>query len=273
MPYLTLSDKNGEFDRRELLEGQTVVIGRAVDCDISVRDIMLSRKHCRIGPFDDGRWIISDLGSKNGTRVGDETITRHILSDGELIRVGKIQMTFHAGAFVPPPAGARRSREREARPTDPHEALAGTVVGFQLFDMEEDSRASGGFPIPKPKPADPASLRNGGAHAMVSQITSTAWDNHLSEAKLEGKPSVKPPKEIAKRAQSIERARETPAVAPKKSPVMTLTAPAPAPPPVVRGEDPNRPATIPRWLAWSYLFIAFAVGIACLAVIIQRSLG
>src|SRR6185436_4817193 len=135
MAYVILSDREGEFDRREL-RGVTV-IGRALDCSICVRDILLSRKHCQIERFQE-RWVIADCGSKNGTRVGYEPITRHILSDGDVIRIGKIQVSFHAGPFVPAPKD-QPQRRRDVRPSDPNEALSGTVLGFQLFDMEEDS--------------------------------------------------------------------------------------------------------------------------------------
>src|SRR5450432_1276419 len=121
MAYLILADHDGEFDRRELLG--PVVIGRALDCDICIHDILLSRHHCRIEPFDD-RWIISDLASRNGTRVGAETISRHMLSDGEVIRAGKIQIYFKADIFVQPPTEPARS---DTRPADPIDASAGTV--------------------------------------------------------------------------------------------------------------------------------------------------
>jgi len=44
MPYLIFSANGDEIDRRELSE--PVIIGRAPDCTICIRDILLSRKHC-----------------------------------------------------------------------------------------------------------------------------------------------------------------------------------------------------------------------------------
>lgn len=174
MPYLIISDRNGELDRRDLRE--PLIIGRALDCDVCIRDILLSRKHCRIEPFQK-RWVVTDLGSKNGTRVEREKITRHVLSDGEVIRIGRSQVCFRSGKFEP---ATWKVPRRSARPANPQEAMAGTVFGFQLFDMEEDSRVSG-FPIPKPRPAEPASYRRGEAGSLVSEIASTKWDEMLSE--------------------------------------------------------------------------------------------
>ena len=193
MAYLILLDRNGEFDRRELRE--PLVIGRALDCQISVRDILLSRHHCKLEPFDN-RWIVTDLASRNGTRIGNETISRHVLRNGDLIRIGKIQIYFKAGDFLQPPTQPRT----QTRPLDPIDASAGTVHGFQLFDMEEDSRRTG-LPIPKPKPPDPASYRHPTIHAMLTQIASTSWDQILSEPEFD----ESAPPEILNRHKKILR--------------------------------------------------------------------
>src|SRR5947209_6977680 len=47
MPYITVSASGEELDRRELTDAP-IVIGRAPECQVSVHDILLSRRHCRI---------------------------------------------------------------------------------------------------------------------------------------------------------------------------------------------------------------------------------
>lgn len=256
MSYLILADKNGEFDRRDLLEPMT--IGRAMDCNIVVRDILLSRKHCRVEPFN-GRWVISDLGSKNGTRIGNEVITRHVLSDGDVIRMGKTQLCFREGPYVPPPKDS--PKRRDSRPMDPKEALEGTVSGFQYFDMEEDSRKSG-FPIPKPKPADPASYRQEEVHSMVTQISSSSWDLALTEPDAKLQPTPTTPAVVAKRQQEIQQA---------KTGNGKSVEPPPAQP-YQRGRNPNHRGVIPRWLAWTYVMIVFTLICACVGIILARSM-
>lgn len=257
MAYLILADRQGEFDRRELR--QAVVIGRALDCDICVRDILLSRKHCRVEPYQD-RWVIEDLGSKNGTRVGSEAITRHILSDGDVLRIGKTQVSFHAGAFVPAPTN--QPRRRENRAADPKEALSGTVLGFQLFDMEEDARVSG-FPIPKPKPPEPVSLGNEAVTGMVAQMASTSWDIALSDEKRPTKTTSKPPQEVLKRVRQIQKAKAAP---PKTEP-----QPIEESAPVIRSRSPDERATVSGWVAGFYILLALTLGISSIAVIVLRS--
>src|SRR5579884_714142 len=66
MAYVVVSFRDQEILRQSL--GRSVVIGRAPECDIVIRDILLSRRHCRIEK-DGSNWFLSDLGSKNGTRI------------------------------------------------------------------------------------------------------------------------------------------------------------------------------------------------------------
>jgi hypothetical protein len=79
---------------------KSLVIGRALDCHICVRDSKLSRWHVRLEKGDDG-WFAIDLKSSNGTLVEGERIERHRLEDGDLIEAHPLSIVFHA---VRPPA-------------------------------------------------------------------------------------------------------------------------------------------------------------------------
>src|SRR5207248_5270596 len=119
-----------------------------------IHDILLSRKHCRLEPSADGRWTVSDLGSKNGTFVDERRVERHALGDGEVIQVGKTRITFHTGSFIPPPRSF--NHPRPARPVDPQEALAGTVAGAGVHRT-----ATGGDVAFRPAPPAAAAARPG----------------------------------------------------------------------------------------------------------------
>ena len=80
MAYLTLTFSGEEYERRELRAGDALVIGRAPDCDIAIRDIILSRHHCRVERTEDNAaWRIVDLHSKNGTHLRGQAIESHVL--------------------------------------------------------------------------------------------------------------------------------------------------------------------------------------------------
>jgi pSer/pThr/pTyr-binding forkhead associated (FHA) protein len=76
-----------------------ILIGRDPNCHIFIDDIRLSRKHARIEIKGD-MYIVRDLQSTNGTRVGKERIEQHTLSDGDTIHIGQARMVFKSG-FVP----------------------------------------------------------------------------------------------------------------------------------------------------------------------------
>jgi hypothetical protein len=176
MAYVIFTANGDEVDRREL--AVAVTIGRAQDADIPVRDILLSRKHCRIEPSGE-QWVVTDLGSKNGTYLGYRQIMRHQLRDGDELRIGRTRVTFKAGAFAPAPVGTKR--RDVVRPADPTEALAGTVAGFLLVEPGEVERQAGA-PVPQPRPPEPTSFASEDVYGMLNEIASSSWDSIMAQA-------------------------------------------------------------------------------------------
>ena len=62
-------------------------IGRAAECRLVIENSEVSRHHARLS-LDNGQWIITDLGSTNGTAVnGEELRQPGQLSDGDVVTV------------------------------------------------------------------------------------------------------------------------------------------------------------------------------------------
>ncbi|HEV2720940.1 MAG TPA: SpoIIE family protein phosphatase [Thermoanaerobaculia bacterium] len=79
---------------RHQLEGQSVSIGRASDCSIPIKDRYLSRKHAEIVLLQ-GKWILKDCGSANGTYLNGVRVERdHPLRGGDRIRLGDTEIVF-----------------------------------------------------------------------------------------------------------------------------------------------------------------------------------
>ncbi|MBV1878068.1 MAG: FHA domain-containing protein [Pseudomonadales bacterium] len=74
---------------------EKTAIGRALECDISILEPALSRKHAVIEPVD-GRLVIKDLGSSNGTYVNGKKIKSKILDDKDIIQFNKIRFRVKA---------------------------------------------------------------------------------------------------------------------------------------------------------------------------------
>lgn len=77
------------------------VIGREVSATVSVDDPTVSRRHACIH-IHDGVATVSDLGSKNGTFVGNTKIaSRVVLSEGDTIVLGDVRLTFSTALATP----------------------------------------------------------------------------------------------------------------------------------------------------------------------------
>ncbi|HEX3344914.1 MAG TPA: GGDEF domain-containing protein [Polyangiaceae bacterium] len=77
------------------VEGAPIVIGRADDSDLVVDEMGVSRHHARVGRRPDGGFYVEDLGSTNGTFLGDVRITTALLDRGCLLQLGpRLQMRF-----------------------------------------------------------------------------------------------------------------------------------------------------------------------------------
>lgn len=72
----------------------------ALDPDRSV-----SRQHARLARTPNGRYLLRDLGSANGTWVGDKKLTPdedHIVADEVILRIGDVSLTFRLAQPWPP---------------------------------------------------------------------------------------------------------------------------------------------------------------------------
>ncbi|HEY2588328.1 MAG TPA: FHA domain-containing protein [Tepidisphaeraceae bacterium] len=170
MAYVIIYHKDQEVARQPL-EG-ALTIGRAPDCELRVHDILLSRRHCRIEPEADG-WAILDLGSKNGTRIGGDPVFRKLLTDGDVIRMGKAAVRFRIGAFIP---AAIPGASAFTRPADPFEALAGTVSDF-VYRPAPIGPTGLPFPVPRPSPREPAAYVEEDVRSLVAELVSSSWDS------------------------------------------------------------------------------------------------
>jgi Protein of unknown function (DUF3662)/Inner membrane component of T3SS, cytoplasmic domain len=70
-----------------------VIIGRLGESDVVLSDPGASRRHAEVRR-QNGEWIISDLGSTNGTIVNQATIGERRLEAGDRITIGRTVLEF-----------------------------------------------------------------------------------------------------------------------------------------------------------------------------------
>ncbi|MBL8742971.1 MAG: FHA domain-containing protein, partial [Myxococcales bacterium] len=79
-------------------QGKTIVVGRGADADIVVDDSRVSRAQA-VFRLQAGVLVVEDLGSRNGTRVGDRVLRGEAmaLKSGDGIVVGSAEIVAWTG--------------------------------------------------------------------------------------------------------------------------------------------------------------------------------
>lgn len=99
-----MKEADGAAGVLHLANGQQVVLGeyrltfgRLPECTITFDDTNVSREHAEIRPDGDG-FVLTDLGSTNGTTVNGVAITARRLEDGDVVALGATtSFEFRAG--------------------------------------------------------------------------------------------------------------------------------------------------------------------------------
>lgn len=91
-----LQENIGQLSQVIQVQNSELVLGRAVECDISIPDPLVSRRHARL-VLNPGGGRIVDLGSDNGTFVNGQRVVDSPIVEGDLIELGKAQFVLTGG--------------------------------------------------------------------------------------------------------------------------------------------------------------------------------
>lgn len=95
--YLVVFEENTALTYVLPANGE-VVVGRAPDATLQLTDVSASRHHARLCVRSDEVWI-SDLSSRNGTRVNGELIEApRLLGSGDVITICQVSLIFYRQA-------------------------------------------------------------------------------------------------------------------------------------------------------------------------------
>ncbi len=105
-----------EADLREPVTG-TAWIGRSLDNDIVIHDVLASRHHAFLTPTPIGTEI-RDAQSINGTFVNGIRVGSAVLAEGDVVTIGNVDLVFTEGALVRRGEAATRTGGLEVREVD-----------------------------------------------------------------------------------------------------------------------------------------------------------
>ena len=79
--------------QRVRVEKRRVVLGRGRDCDVTIDDPSVSRRHAELVQEGSEHWVV-DLGSTNGIAVDGRRVQRARLEPGDTFMVGETEVAF-----------------------------------------------------------------------------------------------------------------------------------------------------------------------------------
>ncbi|RMH38652.1 MAG: FHA domain-containing protein, partial [Deltaproteobacteria bacterium] len=166
-PKVLYRDAQGRTGEVVLDPAQPCYIGRALDCSVRTDDAMVSRKHSLIRA-EDGRYVVEDLGSSNGTHVNDVRVAKQALAHNDVIRCGNLWLRFidEPDAAAPQPvrdAGSSKYRTtlggsgvQSAPPVRPETPAPASPAASPVAPAPPRNAALGAAPAPAVTPAAPA---------------------------------------------------------------------------------------------------------------------
>lgn len=93
MPKLVVSFGDKVINEYILDSKPVLTIGRMPGNDVVIKDPTVSRKHARI-EFQEGKYLLTDLGSMNGTFVNKVRLSSRSLEHGDVVTIGKHNLAF-----------------------------------------------------------------------------------------------------------------------------------------------------------------------------------
>jgi DNA-binding winged helix-turn-helix (wHTH) protein len=117
----------GGIDGHRWMLNHEIIIGRDVNCDITIPNRQVSRHHAKVTPTDSGVFL-EDLGSKNGTHHNGKPVSDQIqLTDGDIIHIALAQKFVFMSADA-------------TLPLDPDDTSIGPIFEPRRLRLEKRSR-------------------------------------------------------------------------------------------------------------------------------------
>ncbi len=135
----------------DLAEGK-LTVGRSRDCDVSIQEPSISRKHVFL-TVGSGKILLQDLGSSNGTFTNSRRVRGEAeLRDGDVLRLGDAELEVDIESSVPEEARGDPAPPAAGAPyalDEPETVITGddstSLIDFSEQDLAEIRGPRPGF--------------------------------------------------------------------------------------------------------------------------------
>lgn len=160
------------------------LIGRGTDCQLSLDDPLVSRRHAVVAVGDDGLATVADLGSRNGVFLNGVRVEKpEPLRDGDVIRIGSQDICYYDALDSRPSSAPRAAR-----------------VTMQQIPMLDFSTDDGLASSPRPRFAEPPP-----APPPPSSPSSPAADQPDARPRADAAPASSPAADVPPSAKPSQR--------------------------------------------------------------------
>lgn len=236
--------------QRVPLEKDEYLIGRAKECDLQITERRLSRRHCLLLTDDDGRWMVKDMGSQNGTYVNRRRVKDvQFLEPGDVLNFAEYAVVFLAESEeeeevpmeVAPPVsepvhlevrpGSSIEREKTEMPMAYRDAIASAVGEPVVVDDAE---------LHEPVVSEPPRSRR--ARDRLRSLSDEVSESRAPTPKPPRRPRPDPVLEPESEPSAVVVRTEAPKTKRPAAPVEEVDVPDP--------DGGERPRPDPRLDAW-----------------------
>ncbi len=190
MPKLTLKFED-KVIKEVAIGTQPVIVGRSPDTDIQIDNLAVSTNHAKVF-VEEGRLVVEDMNSLNGTFVNNQKIQRTVLKTGDSIQIGKhhlvVDDSWEAGSAPVPdqPKKMVAPKVQETMVLDSKKRLemlqqAAAAAGVKIPGAPAGSAPAAAGAATVPAAAPPARARLG---TLIVMSGSTDQREYLLSGKL-----------------------------------------------------------------------------------------
>ena len=174
----------GDAKMKEIRLKLPAIVGRGKGSTLKLPHALVSRQHCEIFEAN-GKLMVRDLGSLNGTFINNQRITEAELPAGELLSIGTV--TFRA---------VYELDENQVPPaTDPNKTVPESKVGkTKLVKPPTEAVSVAATPVATPVVAAPAKAGGKDEPIDFSELIGEDDDDELSDFELNDETKHAPPK-------------------------------------------------------------------------------
>ena len=125
------------------LPSDVTLIGRYRGCDLCIPLMVVSRKHCELYTYQ-GKVIVRDLSTRNGTFLNNEPVDESPVNAGDLLKIGPVLFGIQIDG-IPEDVGTMRPKDipvpkNQSAPVpmqQTDEAFKGMIKDLSDFDLNQ----------------------------------------------------------------------------------------------------------------------------------------